>query len=250
MGKFIDLTNEIFDRLRVIKRAENHIQPNGMSVVMWECECECGNKIIVDGMSLRRKKTKSCGCFHKESARKQGQKNKKYNKYDLTGDFGIGYTIKGEVFYFDLEDYDKIKDYCWYKSFEGYIVSNIVDDKHYTIRLHRIILNPEKRMQVDHINHILYDNRKQNLRIVTNSQNSMNRRLQSNNTSGIVGVSYYDNSWNAEIIKNGKKFYLGSFTNKEDAIKVRKEAEEKYFGEYSYDNSMKGDENNEQKSQI
>ena len=37
---------------------------------------------------------------------------KKYNTYDLSGEYGIGYTSKGEEFYFDLDDYDKIKDYC------------------------------------------------------------------------------------------------------------------------------------------
>ena len=36
------------------------------------------------------------------------------NVYDLSGEYGIGYTLKGEEFYFDLEDYDKIKDYCWH----------------------------------------------------------------------------------------------------------------------------------------
>lgn len=39
--------------------------------------------------------------------------NKKYNAYDLTKDYGKGYTLDGVEFIFDLEDYDKIKDYCW-----------------------------------------------------------------------------------------------------------------------------------------
>ena len=40
--------------------------------------------------------------------------NKKYNKYDLSGEYGIGWTSNtNQEFYFDLEDYDKIKDYCW-----------------------------------------------------------------------------------------------------------------------------------------
>ena len=40
------------------------------------------------------------------------------------------------------------------------------------------------------------------------------------------------------IVVDGKKINLGLFENKEQAIKVRKEAEEKYFGEFSYDNSQ------------
>ena len=45
--------------------------------------------------------------------------------------------------------------------------------------------------------------------------------------------------WRAEIKINIKTIYLGFFNNKDDAIAARKSAEEKYFGEYSYDNSMK-----------
>ena len=47
--------------------------------------------------------------------------HKKYNTYDLTGEYGIGYTSKDEEFYFDLEDYDKIKDYCWRITMQGYV---------------------------------------------------------------------------------------------------------------------------------
>ena len=40
--------------------------------------------------------------------------NKKYNKYDITShDYGIGWTYDGYEFYFDLLDYDLIKNYCW-----------------------------------------------------------------------------------------------------------------------------------------
>ena len=60
----------------------------------------------------------------------------------------------------------------------------------------------------------------------------MNRRLQSNNTSGYTGVSFdkKTNKWMARI----NKVTLGYFENIEDAIKARKEAEIKYFGEFRY----------------
>ncbi len=45
--------------------------------------------------------------------------------------------------------------------------------------------------------------------------------------------------WRARIFINGKGIHLGRFTNFDEAVKARKRAEEKYFGEYSYDNSMK-----------
>ena len=69
----------------------------------------------------------------------------------------------------------------------------------------------------------------------------MNKHIQTNNTSGITGV-YWDESvelWKATIKINGKRKYLGSSKNKEVCEKLRKQAEEKYFGEYSFDNSQK-----------
>lgn len=166
---------------------------------------------------------------------------KKYNTYDLSGEFGIGYTSKGEEFWFDLEDYDIIKNYCWYKDKKGYVVST--DSKtRKTILFHRIITNCPDGYIPDHIlgKETRYNNRKSNLRIVTKQQNGMNSALSENNTSGVTGVKWHsrDNIWEACITVNYKRIYLGRYNKFEDAVKARKEAEEKYFGEYSYDNSQ------------
>lgn len=87
--KLIDLTGEMFGRLLVLKRAPDYIQENGRHRVMWECECQCNNHTIVtvNGEKLRYGKTKSCGCLAKEMHYKT---HKKYNKYDLSGEYGIG----------------------------------------------------------------------------------------------------------------------------------------------------------------
>ena len=79
------------------------------------------------------------------------------------------------------------------------------------------------------------------MRITTASQSMMNRGLSSNNTSGVTGVSWSKtmNKWRARINVNGKEINLGYFNKFEDAVKARKKAEEKYFGEFSYDNSMR-----------
>lgn len=179
--------------------------------------------------------TKSCGCL---SVEKFIERNKKYNIYDLTNEYGIGYTTNTNMpFYFDLEDYEKIKDYCWRENDKGYILTCIKDNH---IRMHKLFVNNDF---VDHINHNLKDNRKSNLRPVTNSQNQMNAKLRTNNTSGVTGVYWNSKNkkWVANIALNKKRIQLGSFENFEDAVKARKEAEEKYFGEYSYDNSMMSD---------
>lgn len=154
------------------------------------------------------------------------------NRYDLSGEYGIGYTSKGEEFYFDLEDYDKIKDYTWYINKNGYVIKSNPSE-----RLHRIIMNvSDNNIYVDHIHHKKYDNRKSELRLVTNSQNQMNKDIPSQNTSGYKGISWHKNkkAWIAQIGLNGKLKYLGIFKNIDDAIEARTKAEKLYFGEYNF----------------
>lgn len=75
--------------------------------------------------------------------------------------------------------------------------------------------------EIDHINGDRSDNRIENLRIATPSENRCNRGKQSNNTSGYKGVYFNkrNNSWYAEIRKSGTKKYLGSAKTPEEAYK-------------------------------
>ena len=86
--------------------------------------------------------------------------HKKENKYDLSGKYGIGYTYKGDEFYFDLDDYTLIKEYCWCIDHEGYVSTNLWDDdKKKSIRMHRLIINVSgKKDEIDHINNNKKDN--------------------------------------------------------------------------------------------
>ena len=230
-----DLTGQYFGRLKVIERVEDYIEKNGNKRSQWLCECKCGNRVKVIGKSLKNGNTKSCGCLQKEITSKHF---KKYNDYGLSGEYGIGYTSKGDTFYFDLEDYDKIKDYCWYKSGE-YFATN--DSKnHKLILLHRLIVNAPDDKVVDHKNHLEYDNRKQNLRVCEYSDNTHNMSNTSRNTSGVKGVCWYKsiNSWHSRITIDGKTVSLGYYKSFDDAVKARKKAEKKYYGEFNYDDSI------------
>lgn len=222
-----DLSGKTFGKWTVIKDLDK----------LWSlCKCECGTTKPVEKCALKSGSSKSCGCFKKEYISKA---LKKYNKYDLSGSYGIGYTENGEEFLFDLEDYDLIKEYYWVTNQEGYLLSK---NSKTTIRLHRLIMNcKDSKIFIDHINHNVKDNRKINLRYAKNSQNQMNAKLRSNNKSNYTGV-YYNKKikkWIANIQINKKRIFLGQFYNLEDAVKTRKKAEEKYFGEYSYSNSMR-----------
>lgn len=100
---------------------------------------------------------------------------------------------------------------------------------------------PIKGMEVDHIDTDGLNNRYSNLRVVTSSQNQMNKPKQANNKSGVTGVSWAkrESKWYACITVDGKQISLGYHKNKEDAIKARKAAELKYFGEYRYSANQK-----------
>lgn len=239
MGTYIDLTGKKIGKLTVLKRIDDYIQLNGRHRAMWLCRCDCGNTVEVMGDNLRREHTRSCGCYAKEVASKV---NRKYNKYDLSGEYGVGYDSKGREFYFDLEDYDKIKDYCWCINPLGYVVANIwKNNKNDMILMHRLIFDFPENMDVDHKHgkSSRNDNRKSNIRITKHSDNLKNVGVRINNTSGVTGVNFDRGKWVASIAVNGTSKHLGRFITFDDAVAARKAAEEKYYGEYSYDNSMK-----------
>jgi len=234
LANIIDLTGQTIGRWKVLKRADNHISKNGASKVQWLCECQCEKKTlkIVNADRLNQKKSMSCGCLKSELL---STIHKKYNSYNLyTEDYGIGWTTNtNKEFYFDLEDYNRIKDYCWREDKRGYILTTINKKMK---RMHRLLTTPNKNEVVDHIDHLIYDNRKSNLRICLQQNNLTNKRMQSNNTSGCVGVMWLKKRkvWEVHIHLNKKLVRLGYFDNFYKAVEIRKEAEERYYGEYRY----------------
>lgn len=250
MSKTIhDLSNQKFGKLVVKYRGDDYVSPRGIHMIRWWCLCECQQEldedkqtlVLVTSNALKRGNTKSCGCIHKEQLIENNKKlKKKYNTYDLTGEYGIGYTTKGEEFYFDLEDYDKIKKHCWFIGSMGSVTTNKNNN---IILMHRLVMDVlnDSQIEVDHIRHIRHDNRKSQLRLVNDSKNAMNRITPKCNTSGYKGVSFDKNlqKYRSYITVNKTHIDLGSFIKLEDAIVARKKADELYFKEYSYQNSIK-----------
>lgn len=83
---------------------------------------------------------------------------------------------------------------------------------------------------IDHINHVPWDNRMSNLRMVSQIDNMRNNKKSSRNKSGYTGVMWREKEqkWLASITVNRVRVYLGRFEDKEDAIAARKAAEIKY----------------------
>ena len=233
VGALRDLTGLKFGNLTVISRDGS----NKYKKATWWCRCDCdGNEKSYISSNLINGNTKSCGCLHDLIA---SEVNKKYNTYDLSGEYGVGFTSNtNREFYFDLEDYDKIKNYCWSEKKDGgYIVTK---PNGTTVSLHRLVMNPNDEELIDHIFHKTYDNRKSQLRICTINENGCNMVLPSHNTSGVKGVRFHsrDLIWEAFITHNQKYIHLGRYTNKDDAIQARYEAELKYQKSFRYQNKI------------
>ena len=130
-----------------------------------------------------------------------------FDTYDVIGNVVATYKI-------DAEDYPLVSKYKW-RTIKGYASHG--SSINY---LHRLVTHAKDGQQVDHINLDITDNRKCNLRIVTRSQNGMNRGVQSNNKTGVTGVTFYEpyDKWNSQIALNGKHINLGYFSDFEDAV--------------------------------
>lgn len=77
----MDLENRQFGRLTVLSRAESRETSGGNVLTRWLCLCQCGNQKIVLTSSLLQRKTKSCGCLHRETSQQNGLLNRKHGGY-------------------------------------------------------------------------------------------------------------------------------------------------------------------------
>ena len=93
--------------------------------------------------------------------------------------------------------------------------------------LHRLMVKTDIGLQVEHINRDTLDNRRENLRCVTQQQNLRNQKRE-NNKTGFTGVAVLGEKFTAQIKHNYKKYHLGVFSSVEDALIARKEAEERF----------------------
>lgn len=132
----------------------------------------------------------------------------------------------------DAENYEWLNERNWNarwnnntKSFYAVAWSNV--------RMHRLILGCQPGERGDHENRNTLDNRKNNLRKCTESQNSANRIRHKAGKSGFRGVYPSGTKWQAYVGYKGKLIYLGIFDIREDAAKARDEATIELHGEFA-----------------
>lgn len=136
----------------------------------------------------------------------------------------------------DASDYEWLTVTKWSDDSDGYAVRSATreDGGKTTEKMHRLIIGAKRGETVDHINGTPWDNRRENLRIVTDSQNARNTKIYSTNKSGFKGVAVYKkDKWTAQITVNYRKLHLGVFVDAEEAAEVYNDAAIEHFGEYA-----------------
>jgi hypothetical protein len=152
---------------------------------------------------------------------------------------------KGKVALVDDEDYERVSQYKWSYSLmkvNEYAIRGVTvsKGKYTTQLLHRFILGDvPKNMVIDHINGNGLDNRKENLRICTQSQNNINKRKKGT-TSVYKGV-YWEkarNKFRSHIVVDGKIIFLGRFETELEAAIAYDKASNFYHGEFANNNGL------------
>lgn len=187
--------------------------------IYYNVVCDCGNKKILSGSQLRQGYTKSCGCY------KESIIGRKVENHGLssTKEYSVwssiicrtSHPIKStRKWYYDKGV--KVSEE-WRSSFlkfyedmgecpDGFTIDRIDPDGDYC---------------------------KENCRWASVELQSINKGLSSNNTSGVTGVSFNknDGKWVAYIYRDWKRYYLGSFSSKEEAVAARQQGEELYWSD-------------------
>lgn len=138
----------------------------------------------------------------------------------------------------DADMYESIATYNWFASWNPhtrsfYAIRNNGAGK---IRMHHVVLGLQASDEVDHKNHDTLDNRRLNLRRASRTRNQCNRRKQSNNTSGYIGVTWlmHRKKWDARVKFKGKYYFVGYFSSAEDAGRARDVLARRLHGEFAH----------------
>lgn len=197
MGKFIDLTGKRFGTRTIISYVG--IVKNRRS---WNCMCDCGKEMVLSTTALRS--TWSCGCATKNKihglsqnktyklwkAMRKRCNNKKASNYSDYGGRGISVCE-------EWSDPVVFCDWCISNGFtEGLQIDRVDNDGNY---------EPS------------------NCKFVTHRENSLNKRIRKTNTSGYEGINLFakTNSFVSRIAINGNRIWLGSYSDKKQAVGAR-----------------------------
>lgn len=217
--------------------SENFTKP----VTAWNCVCDCGKEVVARGGDLVSGKHKSCiECGKK----RQQKKIRKGNSYKVIGDvceIDVSTATLSATLVIDKEDMPLVMggDNRWVANRSKgitYVYRSHADGSGGRVKesVHRLILglgtSRDDARVVDHIDGNPLNCRRENMRIVSQSENTRNSSIGRRNTSGVMGVCFHTRigRWQVRIGHNDKEIHIGYFDSFSDAVSARKQAEIKY----------------------
>ena len=229
-----DLTGKRFGRLVALEIDEDKSH-NG--IIYWKCKCDCGSITSVQTRNLNSGAIKSCGCIKKEISSRP-------NKYEILGEYGKCYfNDSDEFFLFDTRDLDIVTSHTWRKS-NGYARADEIgmDGKVHAIMFHRKVISKYNNsnindFDIDHKDHNPLNNRFDNLRLCTRSENQLNRNFKDISSTGERNI-YFTKS---NKFRFESKFDGETFCKYFDSFEEAKKFKHKYFldnpNEFRYNSS-------------
>lgn len=144
----------------------------------------------------------------------------------------LGLRAKGRPHFAmaSAKDAERISAHRWRANSCGYAMT-VIDGKR--VSMHRFLLEAPPGHEVDHRNGNRLDNRRENLRVCSRSENQCNRGKTRGNTSGFKGVGKKGNRWRASIKARKRRHGLGYFATPEDAARAYDQAAIQLHGEFA-----------------
>ena len=230
MGRFLDLTGQVFDHLTVMKYAGRN--KNGRKV--WACRCDCPNRteILVLGTNLRPEgHTKSCGCLKLERLRARTTTHGHTQGRQLTPEYRCWVNLRTRCLNPNSQDWIRYGGrgimVCdrWLNSFENFFADMGAKPE------------PKRKYSIDRIDP---DGNYEpaNCRWATRSVQNHNQRKARNKTSQYRGVHCVDGKFLAHVTVNKTRFRCGSFDSELDAALAYNRFARQHYGESAHLNHI------------
>lgn len=187
----------------------------------------CNRKNCTNSIGENASKYCSTFCYHADR-----EYDYKLNEISKLGDYMIVHLSGGYECLISKEDYGLVSKRLWHYAPRNGATSNLrKHERKYNqnghIKMHRLIMDAPAGMVVDHINGNKIDNRRDNLRIATHSQNSINTPSRD-----MRNIEYRNGSYCVRMRVNNERIYIGNYKYLGDAKIARDDASKKYHGQY------------------
>lgn len=214
---------------------------NACTIPFGLCHCGCGNKTSI-ALAGRKKRGDYAGLplrFVRSHATRIRPIIGQAMPFKIDGVYcRLIPLTQGYNTIVNAADYEWLMQWKWcaWKNKHGQIYAirndySVTPKK--TLGMHVVIMQPPAGMVVDHESGITLDNRRGNLRIATQQQNTMNARIYKTNKTGVKGVFREGNVYVASIRRDGKQVTLGRSKNLEEATALRRAAEKEQYGRFA-----------------